>query len=334
MKFAFFVNQAAAVKAGLLGKVNVEDLCLLYYLRGWFFWPTSKHEFIQGRKFVWLRYKRAVEEIPFLFNPQAKITSRKNQLSAMIEKLREAELVKTRKIGRRLFFHLTDKALEITKRRQRQEQADTNKAAANATLTHDETVTPGQDRTVTSIHDEYLPTIIDETGTEETERKETPPLSPCEGEAESILALWNSFTQLSPAKTITANRARQIRKRLADSFWRDHWREGIQRAAASAFLTGNGSHGWRATFDWFLGGDSLAKILEGQYENRPQPDHKPLVSDVKAQIKAVDELIVSHPANDDSAYYEPDATHEQRVDLRKLWRRRKELVRQLAGVAE
>jgi len=51
---------------------------------------------------------------------------------------------------------------------------------------------------------------------------------------------------------------------------------------------------------------------------------------VKAQIKAVDELIQSHPANDKCIAYDPDATQAQEEELRKLFRRRNELVHQLA----
>jgi hypothetical protein len=249
-----------------------------------------------------------------------------------MRKLRMVGLVETTSVGRRLFFRLTDIALELTKRRQNKGQTAPTKSTPTVTPLHDETVTPGQDGTVMSSRDEYLSTIIDETGIKESGIKETPPLSPYEGEAESILSLWNSFPELLPVKTITQNRARKIRKRLADPFWREHWRAGVQRIAASDFAKGGGLNGWRATLDWFLGGDSLAKILEGQYDNRPQPDHKPLVSDVKAQIKAVEELINNHPANDTSAAYASDPTIEEEDDFEKLRQQHKQLMRQLAGM--
>lgn len=173
---------------------------------------------------------------------------------------------------------------------------------------------------------------IDESGPRESEKRETPPLSPSQGEPERILSIWNSFPDLLPEKTITPNRARKTHKRLADPFWRQHWREGIKRLAASDFAKGGGERGWHANFDWFLGGDTLAKILEGPYDNRPQHSAKLFPSDIKAQLKAVDELIASHPANDDSIARETDPTREQREDSINLWRRRKELQRQLAGV--
>ncbi len=329
MKYTLVVRQAAAVKAGLVSKVTFADLGFLDYLRGWFFYEGAEIRVVEKQKFVWLHYERAIVELPFLFSPQAQIASRKNQLTALIQKLREAGLVETHKIGRRLFFRLTGLAVQVTQRSERPAQPTTKPAPA-VTPAHDVTVTVGQDATVTSSRDEYLPPIIDETGIMESVGKETPPLAPCEGEAESILAFWNSFPELPKAITITRSRVRQIRKRLADPWWREHWRDGIKRIAASDFGKGGGERGWRANFGWFIGEDTLANILEGIYDNRPRPDRTPLPSDVKAQIKAVEELIKSHPANDKCIAYDRDATQEQEEDLRNLFRRRKELVHQLA----
>jgi hypothetical protein len=119
MKFTFVVSQAGVVDAGLVGKVRVQDLCLLHYLHGWFDFDGAKIEVVHARKFVWLHSEHAIEELPLLFNPQAKLTSRKNQLSAMTENLRETDLVETTRIRRRLFFRLTDKAAGLSKRHER-----------------------------------------------------------------------------------------------------------------------------------------------------------------------------------------------------------------------
>jgi hypothetical protein len=326
------VPQAAIVDAGLLGKVSVQDICLLYYLRGWFNFDGAKIEQLDGRKFVWLHSACAIEELPVLFNPQAKLTSRKNQLSAMIENLRETGLLETTRIGRRLFFRLTDKAVGLYKRHERPLPTVT-KSASIVMPSRDETVTPGQDRTVTSLRDEYLPANIDETGIKESERKETPPSSPCEGEAESILVLWNSFPQLLPVKTITANRARKLRKRLADPFWREHWREGVKRVAASDFAKGGGPNGWRATLDWFLGGDSLAKIVEGAYDNRPQ-NSKRVVSifELKEQLKMVEKRMGEHACNQESVYGSASPTDAEWDEYQKLKEQKSALVRQISGV--
>lgn len=45
----------------------------------------------------------------------------------------------------------------------------------------------------------------------------------------------------------------------------------FEKIQASAFLRGEGSKGWRATFDWLVGNDTnWAKILEGQYDDTPR----------------------------------------------------------------
>jgi hypothetical protein len=327
MKFTFVLNQKAVFDAGLVGKVRVQDLCLLHYLRGWFNFDGAKTEIVDGRKFVWLYSERAIEELPLLFNPQARLTSRKNQLSAMIGKLRKAGLVDTARITRRLFFSLTDKAVGLAKR-----PAPTpTKPSPMVTPPHDEVVTPGQHNVITPLRDEYLPTIIDESGTIKPEIRESPPLSPSEGEAESILALWNSFPELLSAHTITPNRARKIRKRLADRFWREHWRDGIKRVAASDFARGGGPNVWRATLDWFLCGDSLAKILEGAYDNRPGSGRKESPLELKARLQALHKLREEHPGCPGANYSGPPTKKEEQ-EFSKIEDKIHKLRRQLSGL--
>jgi hypothetical protein len=220
--------------------------------------------------------------------------------------------VETRKVGRRLFFHLTTLGIQLT-----QCPAANPKTAANsippATPPRDEIVPPGQDSTVTPLRDENLSANINETGTIQTKVNETPPPSPFQGDAESIIEFWNSFSPLlQQVNSLTYNRARQIQKRLADPFWRAHWREGILRAVLSPFLTGAGGQGWRATFDWFIRSDSVEKILDGAYHQNLYIDRKLSVSDLKLQLKAVHQLLDGHPG------WHPDATEAQKNDFYKF----------------
>lgn len=83
MKFTFVINQAGVVRCGLLGRVDVPALCVLEYIGGWFFCRKARRVVVDGREFVWLRYEHAVEELPLLFNPQATVETRKNQLSRL-----------------------------------------------------------------------------------------------------------------------------------------------------------------------------------------------------------------------------------------------------------
>ncbi len=57
--------------------------------------------------------------------------------------------------------------------------------------------------------------------------------------------------------------------RLKSSGWT--WQEALQRLAESEFCQGGGKDGWRADIDWFLRPDTVARILEGKYDNRELP---------------------------------------------------------------
>lgn len=84
----------------------------------------------------------------------------------------------------------------------------------------------------------------------------------------AFLEAWN-MAGLTPCRKLTSTRLQHFRARAADSLWRDSWREALTRATASSFCRGGGDRGWRATVDWFLRPDTVAKILEGTYDDRP-----------------------------------------------------------------
>lgn len=45
------------------------------------------------------------------------------------------------------------------------------------------------------------------------------------------------------------------------------WEDLFDRVAASGFLTGGGSRGWKADYDWVMRPDNLEKILAGNYDD-------------------------------------------------------------------
>jgi len=73
---------------------------------------------------------------------------------------------------------------------------------------------------------------------------------------------------LERCKAPTAKRATALKQRQADSYWREHWQEALGRLAQSTFAQGGGEQGWRGSLDWFLRPDTVARILEGRYEDR------------------------------------------------------------------
>jgi hypothetical protein len=164
------INQAGVVRCGLLGKVDVAALCVLDYLAGWFFSKNAKRATVDGKEFIWLHYEHAVEELPLLFNPQAGVPSRKNQLSRVVQNLRAAGLVESVKVGRDLYLRPSDLAAAIASSRER----TVTKSAAIISPSHDDTVTPLHGDTITPIDDDSCPTYINETTIKETSITETP----------------------------------------------------------------------------------------------------------------------------------------------------------------
>lgn len=107
-------------------------------------------------------------------------------------------------------------------------------------------------------------------------------LAPSQDETpEVVLEQWNLTAGqlgLPKALSLTANRRRSVRQRLKDSWWAQHWREGLAKIKTSGFLLGENDRGWKADLDFFLRPDSLQKILEGKY---PSP-YKARPGQVKA----------------------------------------------------
>lgn len=85
---------------------------------------------------------------------------------------------------------------------------------------------------------------------------------------------WNQAAaqlELRSVVTLTDKRRKAIRDRLNDPWWRDHYRDGLQRMAKSQFLRGFRQSGkqkpFKANMDWFTREDTLAKLLEGAYDD-------------------------------------------------------------------
>ncbi len=93
---------------------------------------------------------------------------------------------------------------------------------------------------------------------------------------EEVVAYWNSKPKLRKVRALTDGRATAMRSRLKDKFFADNFREAIDKVAVSAFCNGANDRRWKATIDFFLRPDAIAKILEGNYDNAPSNNHDPL----------------------------------------------------------
>jgi hypothetical protein len=98
---------------------------------------------------------------------------------------------------------------------------------------------------------------------EETPREYDSP----NGTPEELLAIYEAERgELPPAGAVTTERLKRCARWLAHGFTPQEFRAAVRCAAATPFLTGDGSRGWQASFDWLIANRSnVRKVLEGEY---------------------------------------------------------------------
>lgn len=85
----------------------------------------------------------------------------------------------------------------------------------------------------------------------------------------TIQDLYNSVCGSYPRLVkLSEARKRAIRARLNTGYTVDDFRRLFETAEQSDFLKGKNNRNWRATFDWLISDANMAKVLDGNYENR------------------------------------------------------------------
>lgn len=81
-----------------------------------------------------------------------------------------------------------------------------------------------------------------------------------------VLEYWNE-SPLPKCLVLSTGRKTKLKARLRDPFFLENWSRAIDLASLSKFCKGETERGWKASFDWFLQPDVVAKIVEGKYAN-------------------------------------------------------------------
>jgi hypothetical protein len=91
--------------------------------------------------------------------------------------------------------------------------------------------------------------------------------SSAETRPEELLAIYEAERrELPPAGAMTRERRGRCERWLAAGFTPGQFRAAVRCAALTPFLTGDGSRGWQASFDWLIANRSnVRKVLEGEY---------------------------------------------------------------------
>lgn len=103
---------------------------------------------------------------------------------------------------------------------------------------------------------------------------------------QQIMDLYNSVCTALPSITaLSDDRKKAIRARLS-TYSVEDLQKAFEKAQASEFLRGKNPRNWRATFDWLIKDANLAKVLDGNYDNKPAPGKKEMVPDWMDKPKA------------------------------------------------
>ena len=78
----------------------------------------------------------------------------------------------------------------------------------------------------------------------------------------------NTCVSLPSIKSLSEARKKAIKARL-NAYTMEDILEVFRKAEASDFLKGRNDRNWQANFDWIIKDANLAKILDGNYDNKP-----------------------------------------------------------------
>lgn len=94
---------------------------------------------------------------------------------------------------------------------------------------------------------------------------------------QEIVDMYHSICLSYPRiKSLSESRKKAIKARLKQ-YTIDDIREVFQKAEASDFMKGKNDTNWSANFDWMMKDANMAKILDGNYDNRGQKKSRPNV---------------------------------------------------------
>lgn len=85
-----------------------------------------------------------------------------------------------------------------------------------------------------------------------------------------IVEIYNSLCPSFPAVRSVSNARKKAIKARQNTYTLEDFRTLFTKAEASSFLKGNNDRNWTATFDWMIKDSNMAKILDGNYDDRPK----------------------------------------------------------------
>lgn len=89
---------------------------------------------------------------------------------------------------------------------------------------------------------------------------------------QQIADMYNDTCVSFPSLTkLSDRRKKAIRARFKSGYTLDDFQRLFEMAEESEFLKGSNGRNWSATFDWLIQDGNMAKVLDGNYQNRASP---------------------------------------------------------------
>lgn len=87
----------------------------------------------------------------------------------------------------------------------------------------------------------------------------------------TIRELYNSVCGSYPRLVkMSDTRKKAVNARLKSGYTLDDFKALFEKAEASSFLKGGNNRNWSATFDWLITDGNMAKVLDGNYDDKKQ----------------------------------------------------------------
>ena len=138
---------------------------------------------------------------------------------------------------------------------------------------------------------------------------------------QQIADLYNSICISFPSiRTLSDSRRKAIKARL-NTYSLEDFKAVFENAEKSSFLKGSNDRNWTATFDWLIKDSNMAKVLEGNYEDKKASSRKE-----KVPGWAVRTEMSESEVEDIRRFLEKECTPEE---LKKIEEERKQLEKEL-----
>ena len=85
-----------------------------------------------------------------------------------------------------------------------------------------------------------------------------------------IADLYNEICTSFPRLTVLSDKRKQSIRARFKTYTVEQFKEMFEKAEASDFLKGANNKNWQANFDWMMKDANFAKILDGNYNNKPK----------------------------------------------------------------